>query len=231
MVGMPRRRASTSRPALPSDRSSPLGADLAFEDDGRESALGYVGRFSPMLLLLRFLAPETARRVRGDRVGALVSLRPYALDTAAIGGLVGAATAFLPFLREMLDPDDGVLRATSKRAMLIVRAEGAAGIVSRAGVGVGWKRGVVAGREFFNHEGGGAWVRLRDAPVPARGPRCRPADQPLALARAQRDGASGLRDRARALIARSRSGAARLRELVLPTASPVCAPIDSSDPP
>ena len=56
----------------------------------------------------------------------------------------------------MLDPDDGVLRATSKRAMLIVRAEGAAGIVSRAGVGVGWKRGVVAGREFFNHEGGGA---------------------------------------------------------------------------
>lgn len=135
---------------------TPLGADLSFRDDGKGSAVGYVGRFSPMLLLLRFLAPDTAKHIRAGRVGGLVALRPYSLDTAAIGGLVGNTTAFRPLLREMLNPNDGVLRAESKRALLTVRVSGAAGIVSQAGVGIGWKRGLVEGRTFFNHEGGGA---------------------------------------------------------------------------
>ncbi|MCC7243313.1 MAG: beta-lactamase family protein [Acidobacteria bacterium] len=133
----------------------PLGAELTFEDDGVGSAVGYVSRFSPMLLLLRFLQPGVARRIRGERAGGLLGLRPFSLDTAAIGGLVGRADAFLPLLREMLAPDSKILRASSKAALLTPRSHGAAGIVSREGVALGWKLGVMDGRRFFNHEGGG----------------------------------------------------------------------------
>lgn len=147
----------------------PLGASLAFHDDGVGSASGHVGRFSPMLLLLRVLFPDVARRIGAARAGGLVTLRPFSLDTAAIGGLVGSAQAFLPFLREMLEPGDGALRATSKRTMLSVRTEGAAGIVSRDGVGLGWKRGRVGSRTFFNHEGGGAGFATETRLYPAEG--------------------------------------------------------------
>jgi CubicO group peptidase (beta-lactamase class C family) len=133
----------------------PLGAELTFEDDGVGSAVGYVSRFSPMLLLLRFLQPRVAERIRAERVGRLVGLRPFSLDTTAIGGLVGPAGAFLPLLREMLAPGDGILRASSKEALLTPRSRGAAGIVSREGVALGWKLGVVGALRFFNHEGGG----------------------------------------------------------------------------
>ncbi|MDP3218202.1 MAG: serine hydrolase domain-containing protein [Deltaproteobacteria bacterium] len=135
----------------------PLGADLSFEDPGAaQNAVGYVSRFSPMLLALRFLLPDVAGRIRAGRIGGLVALAPYSLDTAAIGGLVGTASGFLPFVREMLSPEDGVLRADSKREMLTLHSRGAAGVVSRDGVGLGWKRGTADGATFWNHEGGGA---------------------------------------------------------------------------
>jgi hypothetical protein len=42
------------------------------------------------------------------------------------------------------------------RRMQSMVAEGAAGIESRVGVGLGWKIGRVANPTFLNHEGGGA---------------------------------------------------------------------------
>jgi hypothetical protein len=64
-------------------------------------------------------------------------LEPYALDTAAIRGLIGPVRDFTPLLREMLDPNDGVLSAASKREMLRLQARGRAGIESSVGVGLG----------------------------------------------------------------------------------------------
>jgi CubicO group peptidase (beta-lactamase class C family) len=58
-------------------------------------------------------------------------------------------------LREMLSDDDGLLRASSKREMLTLQASGAAGIMSRDGVGLAWKLGTAGGVRFWNHEGGG----------------------------------------------------------------------------
>lgn len=134
---------------------APLGADLGFADE-RGAAVGHEHHLSPMLFALRFLVPDVARRIRATRAGSLVTLTPYSLDSAAIGGLVGTASAFVPLLREMLTPADGVLRASSKSEMLTLHARGAAGVVSRDGVGLGWKRGTVGARTFWNHEGGGA---------------------------------------------------------------------------
>jgi CubicO group peptidase (beta-lactamase class C family) len=140
-----------------SELLAPLGARLSFEDTGSgDVAVGYVSRFSPMLWALRFLLPDVASRIRAGTEGSLVALAPYSLDTAAIGGLVGTAASFLPFVKEMLSPGDGVLRASSKREMLTLHARGAAGVMSRDGVGLGFKRGTSGTHTFWNHEGGGA---------------------------------------------------------------------------
>jgi CubicO group peptidase (beta-lactamase class C family) len=137
----------------------PLGARVAFQYDdelAEHEAVGYSSRSSPMRLLLRMVVPGLLQRIEGARVGSLVELSSFALDTAAIGGLVGSARQFIPFVSEFLSNDDGVLTAESKRAMLTVQAKGRAGIASKVGVGLGWKLGRLdSGIEFWNHEGGG----------------------------------------------------------------------------
>lgn len=137
----------------------PLGSRAAFDytDDTRErAATGYLPRFGPMRWLLRLMMPAVAARLEAGRDGALVRLHEYALDTAAIGGLIGVAADFLPLTAEMLTPEDGVLTARSKREMLTLHAQGAAGIASTVGVGLGWKFGRADSTPFWNHEGGGA---------------------------------------------------------------------------
>jgi len=137
----------------------PLGTDLRFAQTAEivaRMATGYAGRLSPMRFALKLIDPNTASWVFGRPRGRLVTVQPYDLDTVAVGGLVGRAASFLPLLEEMLRPSDNVLSTESKRMMLSVQALGAAGVISRAGVGLGWKRGVVGATEFWNHEGGGA---------------------------------------------------------------------------
>lgn len=138
---------------------SPLGSQATFEytaDQLSHAAVGYIPRFSPMRLLLPVLLPAVASRIEDGRDGRLVRLRPFSLDTAAIGGLIGRAEDFLPLAVECLTAGDGLLTAGSKREMLTPHARGAAGITSTVGVGIGWKLGEVEGTRFWNHEGGGA---------------------------------------------------------------------------
>lgn len=137
----------------------PLGMDAGFGYTAGmrdRAATGYLGRRDPMRLVLRWVLPGTSARLYGERVGAVVGLNEYRLDTAAIGGLVGSMPAFAEFLRAQLGGGGGVLGPDWTRRMQTRVAEGAAGIESRAGVGLGWKIGRVDGRTFLNHEGGGA---------------------------------------------------------------------------
>jgi CubicO group peptidase (beta-lactamase class C family) len=134
----------------------PLGSDATFAlVDPERAAVGYLPRFSPVRLALPLLLPGVGAKLYGERSGRLIALAPYDLDTSAIGGLHGSARSFAPLLLEMLSDRDGLLTRASKREMLSVRARGAAGVVSRTGVGIGWKVGDTPVR-FFNHEGGGA---------------------------------------------------------------------------
>ena len=136
----------------------PLDADIAFTylpGMLERQATGFMPRWSPVRPAMRWLMPGAHEWLTDAPHGRLMSLSPFGLDTAAIGGLVGSAPGFLPLLAEMLSGDDGLLRADSKREMLTAHAAGAAGIMSRDGVGLGWKRGLVDGVEFWNHEGGG----------------------------------------------------------------------------
>jgi D-alanyl-D-alanine carboxypeptidase len=137
----------------------PLGSPAAFDytDEMRAAAAtGYLARFDPMRLVLRALFPRSSGRLFGGSSRGLVALNEYALDTAAIGGLVGCVSDFLPLIREFLSPNDGVLTAASKTQMLTIQAQGKAGITSTLGVGLGWKAGQANGAAFWNHEGGGA---------------------------------------------------------------------------
>lgn len=153
------RVSGTPYPAfLTSTLLVPLGADLRFRyeaDALPTAAAGHVPRWSALRFALPWLLPGVAAWLPSPPIGGWIPLRPFALDAAAIGGLLGNATAFLPLLREMLDERDGVLSGAAKRQMLTLQARGAAGIVSREGVGLGWKLGVTGGTRFWNHEGGG----------------------------------------------------------------------------
>lgn len=146
----------------------PLGAaaQYSWEPEGlAQAATGYQPRLSPMRLVLRLLLPRIAPRLYGRPSGTLVALRPFELDSAAIGGLIGNAEAFLPLLGEMLVEGDGLLTAGSKRAMLTLQAVGRAGVLSRDGVGLAWKRGP----RFWNHEGGGPGFCSETRIYPERG--------------------------------------------------------------
>ncbi len=150
----------------------PLGSGAGFGYSAAmrsHAATGYLARFDPMRAVLRVLAPDTARRLARTKGGGLVGLEEFALDSAAIGGLVGAAGDFLPFLSMFLDAGDGVLRRGSREAMLSLQAEGKAGIASTVGVGLGWKAGDVDGTRFWNHEGGGPGFASETRLYPADG--------------------------------------------------------------
>ena len=136
----------------------PLEADADFShgpDYVEREATGYMPRWSPVRPAMRWLMPDAHKWITADAAGRLVSLTPFELDTAAIGGLMGTGPGFLPLLREMLSDADGLLRASSKREMLSLQASGAAGITSQDGVGLAWKLGTSDGVQFWNHEGGG----------------------------------------------------------------------------
>ena len=136
----------------------PLKADAGFSyrpDLLERQAVGFMPRWSPIRLALPWLIPGARQWITDEAAGQLVSLRPFNLDSAAIGGIVGSAPGFLPLVREMLSNGDGLLSASSKREMLSLQATGAAGITSRDGVGLAWKLGHADGVAYWNHEGGG----------------------------------------------------------------------------
>jgi len=138
----------------------PLGSSAAVTLDGlgdRPWAVGHHPRSDAMAWLLPWLVPgRTTRTLFRRRVAGLLPLRPYALDTAAIGGLMGSVHDFVPMVQDMLRPGDGALSATVKRTLLTRQASGQAGVVADVGVGMGWKAGDAEGHRFWTHEGGGA---------------------------------------------------------------------------
>jgi D-alanyl-D-alanine carboxypeptidase len=155
-----------------SDLLDPLGSGARFastEAMRSHAATGYLGRWDPMRLALRLLLPGRASRLTRPRSGGFVGLEEFSLDTAAIGGLVGCARDFLPFLGEFLREGDGVLPRSWRHEMLTVQVEGKAGITSAVGMGLGWKAGQVGDVRFWNHEGGGPGFATETRLYPADG--------------------------------------------------------------
>jgi D-alanyl-D-alanine carboxypeptidase len=136
----------------------PLGMPAAFSYTPEmlaNSATGYQDRNDLTLLLVRLAMPGL-RWVIGERSGRWVAIRPYEIDSLPIGGLLGPAAAFAPFLIAHLNDGQGILKASSALQMRSLIASGQAGFEAKLGMGLGWKIGEIDGRRFYNHEGSGA---------------------------------------------------------------------------
>jgi len=150
----------------------PLGMQVAFtytEAMKGDIATGYLSRWDPMLLIMRLVMPDLARVAIGERVGRLVALKPYDLDTLPIGGLVGSAVAFAPFVIAHLNDGKGILKSESALQMRSLIAKGQAGFEAKIGTGLGWKIGESNGYRFYNHEGSGAGFITETRIYPERG--------------------------------------------------------------
>ena len=137
---------------------APLASDAAFEvaPFGARMATGYLSRWDPTRVLIHLRLRRVLPRLYRGRIGRVLELNDYNLASASIGGLVGSVDAFAPFLCAHLNDGTPLVSAASARAMQTLVARGRAGIMSRDGVGLGWKLGHAGDRAFLNHEGNGA---------------------------------------------------------------------------
>lgn len=150
----------------------PLSMPVAFtltEAMKADAATGYMRRWEVTRLLVRLMMPDIARKLYREPIDGFVALRNYDLDTAAIGGLVGPAVGFAPFVIAQLNGGAGILTKDSTQQMQTMVARGQAGIASKVGVGLGWKFGQTGENMFINHEGGGAGFTSETRIYPARG--------------------------------------------------------------
>jgi CubicO group peptidase (beta-lactamase class C family) len=134
----------------------PWGSRASFRSsDFVDLATGCLRRWDPMRFVVRYLVQRRPSDLFAGVVDGYSTLRRFDLDNAAIGGLVGCAADFAPLVAEFLGDRDGVLRAETRRHMLTLTSNGAAGVASTVGVGLGWKCGAAGDLRFWNHEGGG----------------------------------------------------------------------------
>jgi len=137
---------------------APLGSGADFEAApfGARMATGYLRRWDPTRALIHLRVRHVLPRLYRGRLGGVLELNDYNLASPSIGGLIGSVDAFAPFLRAHLNEGAPLVSAASARAMQTLVARGKAGIMSREGVGLGWKIGRAGGHPFLNHEGNGA---------------------------------------------------------------------------
>jgi CubicO group peptidase (beta-lactamase class C family) len=143
-------RASILRPLGMASTDFVCGASMR-----RRAATGYQPRWSAMTLLLPFLLP---RGVLGHTSGRYIAFRPFAVDGAAYGGLVGSVEDAARFARLHLNGGevDGVrlLSPESTAQMQDLSHTG-----PDLDVGLGWFRKRAAsqrGESYVEHLGGGA---------------------------------------------------------------------------
>jgi len=131
----------------------PLGmSSTAFTYSCETKAVaGYHPRYSPMRLLL-------PRWVTGDSTGRWMSFRPFLVDGAPYGGLVGTAEDAARFLQMHLrDGELNGIRTMSAEAATQMRTINARG--KRYDLGLGWfvpNNQLKADPAFVEHLGGGA---------------------------------------------------------------------------
>jgi CubicO group peptidase (beta-lactamase class C family) len=133
---------------------------------GAPAATGHQRRAHPFNPLLRLLTPA----VVGPARGGWLTLRPFLVDGAAYGGLVGPVTDAARFLA--MHARDGeldgvrVISPDGARAMRRLDARG-----RRLDVGLGWYRRRADRGNFVEHLGGGAgfWNVMRLHPDTGRG--------------------------------------------------------------
>lgn len=123
---------------------------LGFAIDPARHAVGYHRRASLTYPILGFLIDRNA--VLGEHTNGWHAFRPYYMNGAAYGGLVGTAEGFARYVQALLDPGNGVLSAESRQSLF---SENVLANGKPSGMAASWFIGSRAGEPFFDHAGGG----------------------------------------------------------------------------
>jgi CubicO group peptidase (beta-lactamase class C family) len=125
-------------------------SSLGFSIDPGRHAVGYHRRASLSYPMLGLLIDR--KKVLGEHTNGWHAFRPYYMNGAAYGGLVGTAEGFARYVQAMLQPDNAVLSAESRR---ILFSENVLASGKASGMAMSWFTGSLAGEPFFDHAGGG----------------------------------------------------------------------------
>lgn len=129
----------------------PLGMECTGFSFASDAAIGYQLRRSPLTPLMRLMLPAGTV---GAAAGRFVAFRPFCVDGAAYGGLIGSVRDAARFMAVHLGgaATTGVLRPESIAAMQEIRASG-----RKLDVGLGWyrRRAHRGGEPHLEHRGGG----------------------------------------------------------------------------
>jgi D-alanyl-D-alanine carboxypeptidase len=129
-----------------------LAADaLGFEiaDAGRH-ATGYHKSLSFSNALLGFLIDK--HKYMDKSQGAWKPFKPFYVNGAAYGGLIGTADAFVTYLQALLTPNAPVLPDTYKQMLF---TENGLNTNKPSGMCLSWFTGQLKGNRYFRHAGGG----------------------------------------------------------------------------
>jgi D-alanyl-D-alanine carboxypeptidase len=131
----------------------PLGLSergLGFTIDPAAHARGYHRRTSASYCALGFLMDKGKYIEPGS--GPWRSFRPYYLNGAAYGGLIGTADGFTRYVQALLDPRNDLASEESKRLLF---TENVLSNGKPSGMSLSWFRGELDGDTYFAHAGGG----------------------------------------------------------------------------
>jgi len=131
----------------------PLSASdaLGFERQSHwKVATGYQKAFSFGNFLLGFLLDKA--KFRGEKTEGWVSLRPFYVNGSAYGGLIGRPGAFVAFAQDLLKLDGVVLPPKYRQEMF---QENHLNSGKASGMCLGWFCGLLDGRRYVTHAGGG----------------------------------------------------------------------------
>lgn len=140
--------------------------DLGFVQDPEVQAAGYHKRTSLTYPILGFLLDrESALAGRED---GWQRFRPFYMNGAAYGGLVGTADGFARYLQALLDPGGALLSPRSRDQLF---TENVLSGGSRSGMTHSWFVGQLGGTRFYDHAGGGGgyYAEIRLYPELGRG--------------------------------------------------------------
>lgn len=140
--------------------------ELGFTFDPSRHAVGYHRRASLSYPVLGFLID--GKTVLGEKVQGWRAFRPYYMNGAAYGGLIGTADGFARYLQALLDTSGALLTPESRRLLFTehVLADG-----KPAGMAASWFLGALEGEPYVDHAGGGGgyYAELRIYPGLGRG--------------------------------------------------------------
>lgn len=136
--------------------------ELGFALGSAGHARGYHKRRSLSYPVLGFLMDKP--RVMEGREGAWQKFRPYYMNGAAYGGLIGTADGFARYLQALLDTSSVLLRESSR---VLLFTENILSNGKASGMTLSWFTGELDGHAYFNHAGGGGgyYAELRIYPA------------------------------------------------------------------